>query len=240
MAVTRVLELVQLGLRERGWAYVPGFHVQQGGIARLLALARLLGEPLVADGMSAEQPVVHARADTNADNWEPFAQLGPIGWHNDFSTWARRPAFSLAWLCELPDKDSPQGAWRVVSCARVVEELERSDVGRCALDLLQYRPLPFQFAEGEPVVHFHIVGSRHPARVRFYGRALRAGLGAEPVPGALDAVAEWERAADRVGTCLLARPGDLLVCDNERAMHDRLEQGLGRWSVLCFAYAAER
>lgn len=233
-AITEMRDHVVERLQESGWAWIPNFQQEEDNGVKFLSLARMLGEIFLSQGMDPEQPWLKASANPNANAWEPFNQLTSIGWHNDFSTWKQRPRVSMAWLRGIPASTDARGDWCVVGCADVVRELDRSELGRRTLSLLETQPLPFCFARGEPVTWFRVIEARCPVRVRFYGRALRLGLALEPIEGGIDAVDVWEAAADQVGGQLVAAPGDLLVCDNWESMHDRLKQDVGRLSLLTF------
>ena len=136
---------------------------------------------------------------------------------------------SLAWVQEAAVRGAA-GDWRVASAPNVVATLLRHQEGRRAIALLSSRILPFQFSEADPMRRFRVFSRRG---LRFYGEALRRGL-REKDQLANDAVAALESAADTVGTTLRAHQGALLVCHNWTALHDRLEQALGRRSLLCF------
>jgi hypothetical protein len=219
-------------LARAGWAYLREFQPNDARAA-MLALAGELGRPLLEGGAPL---VVETKSAPDAPIWEPFNRPEAIGWHNDFSTWSSRPNVTLATVLSVPEHPEGRGDWRVASVDDVARHLEKTASGRAAIAYLEEVDLPFCMEPGEPV-HHHRVLRREGAglRVRFYARALR--LGCAITGAAADgvrAVAAWEAAADEVGIRLDALPGALLVSDNWRAMHDRLAQGPGRTSLLCF------
>lgn len=223
---------IRQSVKTQGWAWVPDFQPHDDGGIRLLELAATLGKVCVVGHNGSS--FVKTKCDYNAPVWEPFNRPEAIGWHNDFSTWAERPVLSIAWVCSHPPDSESRGDWRVVACSDVIASLEATSAGRRSLALLRQDLLPFVFAPNEPVLHFHVLDATANTRARFYGRALRLGLAKEPNRQASEAIDEWERTADMLGRRLTSVQGALLVCDNWRSMHDRLEQAPGRSSGLVF------
>lgn len=235
--VSRILE----NLRTRGYHYEPGFGTEPSDIVRL---ARSLGEVFVAGGMDPELPVLVTDPAEDAPSWKPFDRAEAIGWHNDFSTMEDRPVLSLAWIARA-DPDPARGAWRVASCAKVLDHLAAQPEGEEILAALG-EPFPFGYADSESAAWYSIVAPvpGEPGRrgMRFYARALREGarLCFGEVPAATErAMAAVGRAADAVGETLPATAQALLVCHNWLAFHDRTPQTTGgrqplRRSVLCF------
>lgn len=230
--VATVAATVRQSVNTQGWAWVPDFQPHDDGGIRLLELAALLGKVCVVgrDGSS----LVETSCDRDAPVWEPFNRPEAIGWHNDFSTWAKRPALSLAWIRSLPADSESRGDWRVVACSDVISFLETTSTGRRSLVFLRQTYLPFVFAPPEPVVRYRVLDAVANGRARYYGRALRLGLAKTRNRHGLEAIEEWERTADMLGQRLIAVLGALLVCNNWRSMHDRLEQAPGRSSSLIF------
>lgn len=226
---------IRKSLKSNGWALVSDFQPDNDGGIRLLELATVLGKVCVMrrDGSS----LVETSCDPDAPAWEPFNRPEAIGWHNDFSTWTKRPTLSLAWIRSVPANNKGRGDWRVVNCSDIIALMDTSSEGRRSLEFFRRTELPFVFAPNEPVVRFRVLESEANSKVRFYGRALRLGLNTEPNRQASEAIEAWERNADTVGCRLTAAPGALLVCDNWQSMHDRLEQAPGRSSGLVFASA---
>ena len=203
----------------------------------MLKLATFLGNvwPMGRDG----SPLVETYCDSDAPMWEPFNRPEAIGWHNDFSTWPKRPTMSLAWIRSAPQGNEGRGDWRVAKCLDVISSMERSTEGRRSLAFLRRTQLPFVFAPDEPAVHFRVFESEVSSDVRFYGRAIRLGLTRYPIRRAAEMIEVWERHADMVGRRLTASLGALLICDNRLSMHDRLEQMPGRSSGLMFVTTKE-
>lgn len=216
----------------KSWAWVPDFQPDDDGGIRLLELAAALGK--VCRMGHADSLLVETSCNPTAPAWEPFNRPEAIGWHNDFSTWVNRPAMSLAWVRSVPADSECSGDWRVVSCSDVIASLDATYAGRRSLAILRQAELPFVFAPDEAAVRFRVLDAEASNRARFYGRALRLGLDGDPNWQAWEAIEAWERAADTVGRRLIATPGALMVCDNWRSMHDRLEQAPGRSSSLVF------
>ena len=216
----------------KGWAWIPTFQPHDDGGRRLVELANALGS--VCSMGKTGSPLIETSCESDAPAWEPFNRREAIGWHNDFSTWEKRPVLSLAWVRSVPANSESRGDWRVVSCSEVISILEESSAGRRSLSFFRQKALPFVFAPDEHPVHFLVLDGVANSRARFYGRALRLGLANEPDMEAINAIEEWERAADSIGHRLPAVMGALLVCNNWRSMHDRLEQSPGRSSCLIF------
>ena len=228
---------IRKSLKVNGWALVSDFQPDNDGGIRLLELATVLGKVCVMrrDGSS----LLETSCDPDAPAWEPFNRPEAIGWHNDFSTWTKRPTLSLAWIRSVPASNEGRGDWRVVNCSDVIASMETSSEGRRSLAFLRQTELPFVFAPNEPVVRFRVLESEANSKVRFYGHAIRLGLSTAPNRQASEAIEAWERNADKVGCRLTAAPGALLICDNWMSMHDRLVQAPGRSSRLVFAHAEE-
>ncbi len=226
-------------IRRQGWSYILEFQPFDDGGTSLTDLAREFGEPLeVSEDGSL---IVETEMLPTASVSEPFNRPERIGWHNDFSTWPERPVLSMASVVSSPERGS-SGDWLVVGIDLLLKELLRSAQGRRAVALLERGELPFCFAQGEDIRWFRVLDAEAGAnRVRYYGRALRlgaelAGLNDSEV---FDACETWEYAAETVGVRCPAETGALLVCNNWRSMHDRLEQSAGRRSRLCFVTGAE-
>jgi hypothetical protein len=239
----RILE----SLRTRGYHYEPRFGTAADGPAQLVRLARSLGEVFVAGDMDPDLPVLVTEPTEDAPSWKPFDRAEAIGWHNDFSTMEDRPLLSLAWIARA-DPDPERGAWRVASCARVLDHMAEEPGGDGALAVLG-EPFPFGYADSESAAWYPIVapvpGERERRGMRFYARALREGarLCFDEVPVATEQImAAVGRAADAVGKTLPATEHALLVCHNWLAFHDRAAQTTRgplplRRSVLCFVRA---
>lgn len=244
--VARILE----SLRTRGFHYEPRFGTADDGPAELVRLARSLGEVFVAGGMDPELPVLVTEPAEDAPSWKPFDRTEAIGWHNDFSTLEDRPVLSLAWIAR-PDPDPERGAWRVASCAKVLDHLAAELGGDETLTALA-EPFPFGYADSESAVWYPVFspvpGEPERRGMRFYARALREGaqlVGGEAPAAAERAILAVGRAADAVGEILPATAQALLVCHNWLAFHDRTEQTTRgalplRRSVLCFVRTLHR
>ena len=243
--VERVLRAVRAELASCAFAYLPTVGADPQGEG-LVAVARALGPPYTMAGEDRWPGVLETRPSRNAPRAAPFDRSEAIGWHNDFSTHATRPRLSLAYVDRADPRGPPRGAWRVASCDRVLAALEASTGGRAVVQFLSEALLPYSFASDTPPSFFRAIERRgaSPDRpgLRFYGRAMRDGARAvhgqvpEEVETAIQAV---EGAADRVGLIVASQAGDLLVTDNWRCLHDRLEQTVDsplplRRSLLCF------
>jgi hypothetical protein len=236
-------DLLLDGIREElgsdGFAYVPRFAAGRSGVG---GVAHALGWPAPPSRLT----LIETDPAAEASRDRPFDRPESIGWHNDFSTHARRPSLTLAYI-DRADPGGPMcGAWRVASCTRVLDKLNATTDGRTALRFLTETPLPYSFAgDGEPLF-FHAIEDlgAPPGRLglRFYGRAMRDGarLIHGVVPADIErAIRSVEVAADEVGVVLPAAQGALLVTDNWHCLHDRLAQTVDRdvplrRALLCF------
>lgn len=232
------VQTIRRDLLEQGFAYRPRWHADTSGAA-LLELARQFG-PTMTDGMEdPDRPLVVTRPSPEAPAHQPFDRRQPIGWHNDFSTASERPRLTLVQIAEADPAGGLSGAWRAASARSVLARLEPEMLAELR------RPFDFGYGHGEdepgsfPILEPLEDGSGEG--LRFYARSLREGalrkLGRVParVEAAIGAVV---RAADAVGETLEAPAGALLVVDNPRSLHDRLEQTVDhpspRKALLCF------
>jgi alpha-ketoglutarate-dependent taurine dioxygenase len=208
-------------LQREGWLYLPQFQPEDDGGASMLAFARTLGRLYVFRGADPNRPVVETRPRGSAGYDEPFDQLPALGWHNDFSTHRYRPRWSLSYIRQ--EDAAGGGNWRVADVKAVLARL-RATGGRDVTRQLR-EPLPFSFT-GEGVPCWFRGLTRNG--LRFYGRTMRDGarLAHGEVPERVErAIGAVERAADVVGSTVRATTGALLILDNRRVLHDRLEQG---------------
>jgi hypothetical protein len=245
--VSAALSGLKANIVARGYATLTIWpEAARDDLARLrLALAGLHAP----DECEESRAYIETRPSEDARCDEPFNRPEAIGWHNDFSTHARRPSLTLAYV-ERADPHGPgHGAWRVAPCDRVLERLSATSDGRGVARFLAETPLPYSFTgEGEPSF-FRALQRRAfpPGRFgfRFYGRAMRDGarLLHGVVPDEIEhAIQAVETAADEVGIVLPALTGSLLVTDNWHCLHDRLAQTVEsaqplRRSLLCFVEA---
>jgi hypothetical protein len=238
-----IISAVRQALATQGFYYEPAFSATP---ARVLELARALGPFYVPPDVDPDQPFIETQPAADASYFAPFDRAEGIGWHNDFSTHAERPAVSLAYLDRADPCGLHYGAWRIASCDLVLEHLNAVPEGREVVQFLRNTDLPYSFApEGDPSF-FRAVECRGPAAgrlgLRFYGRAIRDGarLAYGRIPAEIEhAVASVEVAADHVGHVLAAPAGALLAADNWHSLHDRLAQSVDptlplRRSLLCF------
>jgi len=244
--VVSILPALTSDLAARGYATVTlRPEAARSDIARLCR--ELAGRPGTCDG--EEFGYIETRPNEEAPVDEPFNRPEAIGWHNDFSTHAHRPALSLAYIEREDPRGPDHGAWRVASCDRVLERLDLTPDGRRVARFLAETTLPYCFtSEGAPSFFRALEPRGLPhgrLGLRFYGRAMRDGarLVHGVVPDEIEqAIRAVEAAADTVGIVLPAPAGALLVTDNWHCLHDRLAQTVDsdlplRRSVLCFVEA---
>ncbi|WP_437568699.1 TauD/TfdA family dioxygenase [Sorangium sp. So ce542] len=239
---------LRAALASQGYAYLSAFSPDRTGLA-LLALAGSFGSVYLPPDVDPAHPVLESHPAADASLLAPFDRPEAIGWHNDFSTHADRPALSLAYLAR-PDPLGPEhGAWRVASCDRVLDQLRATRDGREVIRFLRETDLPYSFTGDGAPSFFRALEPRGspPGRLgmRLYGRAMRDGarLAYGTIPEEIErAVKAVEGAANQVGHVLAAPAGALLVTDNWHSLHDRLPQCVDpklslRCSLLCFVEA---
>lgn len=234
-------------LSVRGYHYEAVFGSEDDGGRGLLNLAEELGSIYIAPGMDPRFPVVVTTPAEDAPAWRPFDREERIGWHNDFSTLANRPALSLAWIAR-PDPRA-KGEWRAASCTAVMQRMIREAGGSLSTYGLNWKALPFGYEDAGSASSYPVVAplADVPSAqgLRYYGRALREGallsFGRVP-PETLRLMTLIENAADAVAETLNAGMYSLLVSHNGLALHDRMPQTVAspvalRKSVLCFVSA---
>jgi hypothetical protein len=240
-------ERVRGGLKACGYYYEPDFCVATGGAQPVVAAARLLGDPYVPSDVDPSQPVILTQPSPSAPPWRPFDRSDAIGWHNDFSTWSRRPELSLSWIRQSDPAKSNGGAWRVASAAAVLGRLYQTREGRRLVTELSARGEPFGYRDAGGCRLFRVI-IRVDRRsglhgLRFYGRALEEGawLRFDQVPDRTrEIIARIEEAGDAVGEVFPASTGALLIVHNRFSLHDRVEQQVTgpeecrRQAWLCF------
>src|SRR5262245_59743495 len=123
-----LIAVLQAALVSRGYAYVPTFSPTLT-TAPLVALARSLGPFYFPPGVDPARPVIETHPSADASPLDPFDRPEALGWHNDFSTHAKRPAVSLAYLAQTDPRGPEHGAWRVASADRVLEHLDATAEG---------------------------------------------------------------------------------------------------------------
>jgi hypothetical protein len=234
---------VRQALATQGFYYEPAFSPTP---AHVLELARALGPLYLPPDVDPDQPFIETRPAADASHFAPFDRAEGIGWHNDFSTHAKRPAISLAYVDRADPCDPENGAWRIASCDLVLDRLKAVPEGRDVVQFLLDTDLPYSFTREGDASFFRAVECRGPAPgrlgLRFYGRAIRDGarLAYGTIPAEIEhAVASVEVAADQVGHVLVAPAGAILAVDNWHSLHDRLPQSVDaslplRRSLLCF------
>lgn len=211
-------------------------------VEAVLSVARSLGELFVPPDCDPAAPVIRT-APTDDPLAAPFDRPDAIGWHGDFTTHSDRPRFSLAYVTRADPQGGLNGAWRLASVRKVLDALRGSERGRAAYTLLASEPVPFAYAEGEPVKWFPVIEPRKGGEgLRYYASAIQRGcVGAYGVapPELAKALDLLESAADSVGEVRPVSAGSLLVVDNWSALHDRLPQSVAvrrpkREALLCF------
>lgn len=222
--------IVSRALSTEGFSYQSGFAAPAEGRHLMTCLAQTLGQ--LRDDVIATKP------ERDAPAWRPFDQAGSIEWHNDFSSHAQRPRFSLSFIEVEDPRGSPFGDWRIAKVADIVHVLSETEEGRQTMQLLRTKPMPFMF--DRQVRWFPVLDALDGHQVlRFNGATLRAGCREQGLsPDVLDAIAAVESAADQVAIELAATTGALLVVDNWSTLHFRREQSVGltsrREAVLMF------
>ena len=230
-------------LDRQGYCYLPGFAQPTADNEALIALAAQLGPLLPLSESGGEAQVVEVAPCRRPGDWvDPFDREEALGWHNDFTSRRVRPRFTLAWLTRADPKGPLAGAWRIARVGDVLTRLQRRDEGARLLSRLRQEALPFSYTgEGQPDF-FTALDGEGEGYLRFYGRGIRQGCGLAwgEVPRGIEfLVRSVEGAADAAGRRIAALPGDLLVTDNRRTLHDRLPQTVSgrrplRQSRLCF------
>ena len=211
--------IVSHALSTEGFSYQSGFAAPAQGRHLMTCLAQTLGQ--------LSDDVITTKPEPDAPAWRPFDQAGSIEWHNDFSSHAQRPRFSLSFIEAEDPRSSPFGDWRVAKVADIVHVLSETEEG-----------MPFMF--DRQVRWFPVLDTLDGHQVlRFNGATLRAGCREQGLsPDVLDAIAAVESAADQVAIELAATTGALLVVDNWSTLHFRREQSVGltsrREAVLMF------
>jgi hypothetical protein len=244
------VECVRASLRAKGYYHESAFCMQTGDGDPVLCAARLLGELYAPPGLDPIRPVILTQPSPSAPVWRPFDRRDAIGWHNDFSTRAGRPALSLSWIRQQDPAGG--GAWRVASAVAVLSQLRQDREGERLATTLSARAEPFGYRDAGSWRSFRVVVGSERARsrrgLRFYGRALKDGawlrFGGIPKRTA-EIVARVEAAADAVGKELCTANGALLVVDNCLSLHDRTRQevsgkGHRRQAWLCFVQKLHR
>jgi hypothetical protein len=234
-------------LRAQGYYYEQEFYSETSASEPVINAARLLGQLYVPSGMNARQPVILTQPSSSAPQWHPFNHHAAIGWHNDFTTRARRPQLSLSWIRRGDPYEPQGGAWRVASVAAVIAKLRQTREGRSLVALISRQTEVFGYRDAGDWHPFHIVFGMEgkPSRygMRFYRRALEEGacLRFGEIPERTrEIIVRIEEAADSVGEVLYASTGSLLIVENRLSLHDRLEQQVTgptecrRQAWLCF------
>lgn len=218
-------------LRTDGFFYQPSFAAPESGLEHVMQLASRLGN-LWPD-------IVLTQPTPDAPAWRPFDRAEVLGWHNDFTSHAERPEYSLSFIERADPRGRPWGDWRVARVADVIAALGKTAPGRQAVEILTAGAKPFEF-DGD-VYHFPVFSERDGTTVvRFYGEALRRGcVGRPDASDVVAAVKAVETVADQCCVELHARAGALLVVDNWVTLHYRREQSVDlaptRRAVLAFA-----
>ena len=243
--LARWVDHVLENLHTRGYFYDRHFSSDVENPDAVMMAARSLGALFVPADADSHRPVILTRPSVRAPKWRPFDRRESIGWHNDFSTRAKRPELSLSWI-RREDPSGPWfGAWRVASVGGVLTNLcDRAD-GRSLLSKLSKETQPFGYTDSDSTKFFRIVCQEG---LRFYGRALTEGarLAFGRVPDhTRETIDLIEEAADAVGETLPASRGALLVVHNWFSLHDRTEQtvegtGARRQAQLSFVKKLHR
>ncbi len=203
----------------------------------LLALGRGLGELYVPDGMSSENPIITTMPTADATLQQPFDHKNAIGWHNDFSTMAKRPKYSIFSIKQQDPRGCEFGAWGVLPGQQLVDQLRQRADGEELLGLLSTTMVPFHF-DGDtdvwyPLVEFKI--DNHIQQLRYYHYAISKGLNralslsllsneqTQKVKRLIDVV---EATANQIGLKLIANQNSLLIVNNEICLHNRFEQSV--------------
>src|SRR5690606_38773249 len=131
-------------LRVDGFYYCPIFAAPRDGLASATRFAERLGK--LSRGTMRTNPSL------TADPSNPFDRPEALGWHNDFTTHATRPRYSLSFIEQQDPQGRPWGDWRVARVPDILNRLEQSTEGRAARALLSKGAYPFAF-DGS-VVHF--------------------------------------------------------------------------------------
>ena len=224
------LHLVVQSLAARGFYYTPTFSQES---ADVIELARALGIIFVPQGVDSDLPLIQSAPAANASYLAPFDCAMGIGWHNDFSTHAKRPVLSLAYLQRVDPRWPDYGAWRVATSDMIFDRLCMTAEGHNVIQFLLDNELPYSFTgHGDPVL-FKVIERRNPMSnrlsLRFYGRALRDGanlLYGKVAKNLEDAFTLIETIADQVGHTFAAPAGALLITDNWHSLHDRTLQSI--------------
>lgn len=242
-----VMARIRGSLSREGYHYEEKFCNQYMPIQErkkmMVSLAQCLGKLYLPE----DQPVIVTQPTSRAPEWEPFNRAESIGWHNDFATKAHKPRFSLSWIVHEDPLGKDYGAWRLASAEKVIARLREYEEGPELVAEMIADQFSFGYQDGGEFSYFPILeldGNGHFEGLRFYGRALREGKILESkAPGNTSVekiIAAVERAADEVGERRAASSGALLVVDNWRSLHDRLQQTTEgqaplRTAILCFA-----
>jgi len=238
---------IRRSLSRDGYHYEPGFCNREMTMQErekiIVALANRLGRLY----LPTDQPVIVTSPASEAPEWKPFDRAESIGWHNDFSTKADKPRFSLSWIVHEDPGGLDNGAWRLASAEKVIARVREYEGGPALLAEMSGDRVPFGYCDGGDVSYFRMLELDNDgqfAGLRFYGRALRDGAALESGAAGRALVAKVivavEQAADEVGVKCAAVTGALLVVDNWRSLHDRLQQTTEgklplRTAILCFA-----
>lgn len=235
-----VLSVIRAGLREQGFAHLPGLLISQRARSEFIGIARSLGRPITPPGCEPSWPVVETCPASDASTKRPFDRREQIGWHNDFTTHRWRPRWTLMWIVNPDPGGGLYGAWRVASTKDVVQDpIAR---GNPAWRNLRRGIFPFGYRFEQSVRYFKILYTSQGPGLRFNRRALIEGsLMSDGEKSRLtrEIVQIIEGAADRNASTLPAGFGDLLAVDNWGCLHDRLELSVGngsstRRACLCF------
>lgn len=234
------LSKIREGLRDHGFSHIPDLLTSRSARVDFLAMARSLGQLVVPPGCDLSWPVIETRPAADAAIKRPFDRPERIGWHNDFTTHRRRPRWTMMWVMQPDPGGGTYGAWRVVSTRDVLRDIAARH--GAVWEQMGKRRFPFGYKFEQQARYFKVLYSSRGPGLRFNGRALIEGsivAHGEASPLIEEMVKIVEEAANRYASTIIAGTGDLLVADNWRSLHDRLdlsvhEGAAARVACLCF------
>lgn len=214
-------------LSENGWVHLPSLPGPTDARA-VLALGHLLGD-VFRDLQQQGSIVVEARPGIGRPLQGCHTRALPL--HTDFAMLPRPPALTII-ACRKAD---PAGPTFVRNGLSDVRDILARSFGDATIEHLLGLPLPFAGRQpsGADLLLEKPIVETNPAQggasVRFHPSRIHHGFrvrGRPPTPDEALALRTFPQLAASVRTELLLGPGDVLVLDNRRVLHDRTRSTL--------------
>lgn len=223
----KIIQTIHESLVKYGFYYDSNFYFNDSSFAQqkdfFTTFARKFGSLYLE-----EESVIQTNPHPSAPPWLPFDRAAQIGWHNDFSTKKVRPRISISWIVNQDPQGVLNGGWRLVSVRDLINVIRNRDDGLEILARLAQPVFPFGYLDSGTVTLFPIYENTCGEQMRFYGRALQEGVEIQEnqvtKSEVLEIIKIIEEAADIVGIVKSAPKGALMIVDNTRSLHDRLQQ----------------